>query len=374
MLGAASVNHGSFTSPHLIDRWDCININGKPVQENLFGETETNVKAKNVDVDASEFEILTATAFRTFEKEKVQVGVVEVGMGGQEDATNVLQHPYVTVITKIGIDHQTFLGNSLEAIAYHKAGIIKEYVPCVIDGTNERAVLDVIKQRATDLHAPLHVIDDPSDTIPVLSMELASQCQQLEDHQLMNLSLAFLAFAVIMRSMGGQCYSREHVLDAALKVQWPGRLQKLNISGISGTRQAILLDGAHNVQSAGVLGSYVDRRLRTESQKSVTWIAAFSKGKDIRQILHAMVKTGDRIIAAEFGPVDGMPWVLPAPIRDIEEAAAQMSVEVIRESGEASLEDIITFAIAKAQGGPIVIAGSLYLVSDVLRMMRSKGL
>lgn len=374
MFGAAGVTHGRFTSPHLIDRWDCINLNGKPVQESLFCQVETDVKAGSRNIGASEFELLTATAFRLLEREKVQVGIVEVGMGGQDDATNVLQHPYVTVITKIGMDHQAFLGDSIEAIARHKAGIIKERVPCVIDGTNEQAVMNVVKQRAADLHAPLHVVGNASDVMAVLGMEPDSRLKHLENHQLMNLFLAFLAFDITMRSMGGQCYSRRHILDAALEVQWPGRLQYLDISGIIGKPQAILLDGAHNVQSAGVLGSYVDRRLRNENQRPVTWITALSEGKDIRQIFDAMMRTGDCIVVADFSPVDGMPWVNPAPTRKIEEAAAQMGIEVIQRTQEVSLQDILKLAVAKAQGGPVVVAGSLYLVSDVLKLMKSKGL
>ena len=161
MLNAGSIKCGRFTSPHLIDRWDCITINDRVVDQRLFCQVEDVVKSRDQKngIKASEFELLTATAFEIFNHEKVEVGVVEVGLGGRNDATNVLQDPLVTVITKIGKDHQSFLGNSLEEIAYQKAGIMKQNVACLVDGSNEGSVIDVLKQNAKESQAaPLTLI------------------------------------------------------------------------------------------------------------------------------------------------------------------------------------------------------------------------
>ena len=111
MLFASGVRCGRFTWPHLIDRWDCITINEKTVNESVFLEAEKLVMKRNTDenIGASEFEILTATAFEIFHREKIEMGVIEVGLGGRLDATNVMpsSQKAVTVISKMGLDHQS---------------------------------------------------------------------------------------------------------------------------------------------------------------------------------------------------------------------------------------------------------------------------
>ncbi|KAJ5665721.1 uncharacterized protein N7477_008169 [Penicillium maclennaniae] len=110
LLSNEGVRCGRFTSPHLIDRWDCITVGERVVQESLFRQIEDQVKLRDqrLGIGASEFELLTATAFEIFNHEKVEVGVIEVGMGGRLDATNILSDVLVSVIAKIGMDHQAF--------------------------------------------------------------------------------------------------------------------------------------------------------------------------------------------------------------------------------------------------------------------------
>ena len=142
-LRSNGLSCGRFTSPHLIDRWDCINVNGRAVSETVFRDVEKAVRQRDQaeSLGATEFELLAATAFGVFQREKVEVGVVEVGLGGKLDATNALRHKVVTVIAKIGLDHQSFLGNTLEEIALQKAGIMRPGVPCVVDGSNHPSCL-----------------------------------------------------------------------------------------------------------------------------------------------------------------------------------------------------------------------------------------
>ena len=363
MLGAAGLSCGRFTSPHLIDRWDCINVNGKAVRQSLFQDVEARVHAKNKGINASEFEVLTATAFELFQQEKVQVGIVEVGMGGKDDATNVIQNPYATVISKIGMDHQAYLGDSIKSIAHHKAGIMKHGVPCVIDDTIDQGVMDVLEEAAAAKQVPLLYSSEALNTV----RGNLPRDTTLEEHQVTNLALAYLALDVTMQTLG-QEYDIQTVLNAAIELPWPGRLQTLDLSNLAGRSQTVLLDGAHNVQSAEVLKLYVDRQLRSGEAYQVTWLMALSKGKDIREILKAATRPGDRLVAMQFGPVDGMPWVHPASTQDIQEAASQVGLEVDL-SRNSDLKSTLIRA-AKMAKGPVVIAGSLYLVSDVLRLLR----
>ena len=382
MLHAGNISCGRFNSPHLIDRWDCITINEKTVDETVFRRAEAETKARDTreGIGASEFELLTATAFEIFASEKVEVGVVEVGMGGRLDATNVLQDPLVTVITKIGIDHQAFLGNTLEEIAAEKAGIMKAGAPCVIDGTNfdfvspspQHAMLKVFERKAALVDAG-PVIQVPQDTRGA-DDELwkGLPMDAFEFHQQANLRLAYEAVTQALVRLHSPLKPSQ-LLPAIEKTSWPGRLQNLSIRSLTGRVEDILLDGAHNPQSAEVLGSYVSRKLRQRTGP-VTWIIAMSKGKDIQQILPFLIRPGDNIVAVEFGPVDGMPWVQPAAAEDVLHSANSIGISAYRPGNPCNIEDALHQASEIARGGPLVIAGSLYLVSDVLRVMRRSGM
>ena len=369
MLHAGKIKCGRFTSPHLIDRWDCITIDEEPVHEDLFREVEGVVKARdyNEGIKASEFELLTATAFEIFNREKIEIGVVEVGMGGRHDATNVIDNPSVTVITKIGLDHQSFLGRTLEHIAYQKAGIMKNGVPCIVDGSNSPSVIEVLRKSAKEIGAA-------SINLAPQDYELEEQVWSIipkdhfEEHQQMNIYLAVGAVQ--------QMLSREYtfldlrsLLPSIQETIWPGRLQRMSIDSLVGREYAILLDGAHNTQSAKVLGSYVDRKLRKD-EHPVTWVVAMSKGKDVYEVLSRFLRPKDIIITVGFSPVDGMPWVSSETVEDILHEARRLNVSDLSQKGPEGIVDALRLATVVAKGGPLVVAGSLYLVSDVLRSIK----
>lgn len=372
MLHTGNISCGRFNSPHLIDRWDCITINEKTVDESIFRKAEAEVKARDTreGVGASEFELLTATAFEIFASEKVTIGVVEVGMGGRLDATNIVEDPLVTVITRIGIDHQAFLGNTLEEIAAEKAGIMKPGVPCVIDGTNV-AVLKVFEKTAVVVEAGPIIQISPSTRRGDDEIWEAFQMSEFEPHQQVNLHLAYEAVKQALLRVHSPIKPSQ-LLPAIKKASWPGRLQKLSIRRITGRTEDVLLDGAHNLQSAEVLALYVNGKLRQKTLP-VTWIVAMSKGKDSDRILQFLVQPGDTVVAVEFSPVDGMPWVQPAAAKDILDSAHSLGALACRLENPANIEDALQQASAIARGGPLIIAGSLYLVSDILRLMRRSG-
>ena len=366
MLHAGKIKCGRFTSPHLIDRWDCITINERPVHEDLFREVEGAVKARdyNEGIKASEFELLTATAFEIFNREKIEIGVIEVGMGGRHDATNVIDNPSVTVITKIGLDHQSFLGSTLEHIAYQKAGIIKDGVPCIVDGSNSPSVIEVLRKSAKEIGAA-------SISLAPQDCELEEQVwsiipkEQFEEHQQMNI---YLAVGAVQEMLSREYNSLDlrNLLPSIQETIWPGRLQKLSIESLVGREYAILLDGAHNPQAAKVLGSYVDRKLRKD-KRPVTWVVAMSKGKDVQGVLSCFLRPKDNIIAVDFSAVDGMPWVSSETVEDILDEARRLEVSDLSQKKPGGIIDALQLATVVANGGPLVVAGSLYLVSDVLR-------
>ncbi|KAE8453024.1 hypothetical protein EG329_012211 [Mollisiaceae sp. DMI_Dod_QoI] len=363
MLHASSVRCGRFTSPHLIDRWDCITINEQTVDESVFKEAEELVLKRNrmENIEASEFELLTATAFEVFAKEKIEMGVVEVGLGGRLDATNAMENKAVTVISKIGLDHQLFLGNTIEEIARQKAGIMRPGVPCVLDKTNLPSVRKVVEDYAREIGTEVILSSAESSFLDELSED------DFEPHQWENLACAYAAFHLAYTKPESPLH---RLLPAIQNITWPGRLQTLDVRSITGRFKPVLLDGAHNVQSAEVLGAYVNKRLRTEG-KRVTWVLAASQGKELEGILQPLLQQGDCVTAVKFGPVEGMPWVQAMEPEDILSAASALGVDTsLLHNAHRDLSGALRWAATVAGEGPLVVAGSLYLVSDVLRLLR----
>lgn len=373
MLKAGNVPCGRFTSPHLIDRWDCITINEKTVDRGLFFATEQNLQQANEvqGIGASEFELLTATAFTLFAQQKIEIGVVEVGLGGTEDATNILREPAVTVITKIGEDHQSLLGSTIEEIAEQKAGILKPGVSCVVDATNDKKALTRIQDRAINCHAgPLICVPQDRDGEEATIWSVLPR-DDYEAHQQTHISLAFAALSIAL----GLTHSSEHfakLLPAVRKTIWPGRLQTINIKALTGRTEDVLLDGAHNVQAAEVLKSYVNRRLRL-AKESVTWVIAISSGKKVQELLSVLLEPQDRLVACEFGAVSGMPWISPVEYRETMSVAKTIGLQNDMVHGKVDFLAALDLASNQSRGGPVVIAGSLYLVSDVLRAIRESS-
>ncbi|KAI3392670.1 hypothetical protein diail_5310 [Diaporthe ilicicola] len=360
MLHASGRSCARFNSPHFIDRWDCITINEKPVSEKLFLDTERLVKERDHrdSIGASEFELLTATAFEIMEREKVEFGVIEVGMGGSLDATNALKHKVVTVVAKIGLDHQFLLGDTIQEIALTKAGIMRENIPCVVDQSNETSVLQVIKDHARDVGAEVIFPSEMSGLKSSLSRE------RFEPHQIQNITNALEAFR---RACPEEDVTLDRWMATIKQTRLPGRLQKVRIPPKG---REILLDGAHNVQSAEVLAGYVNKQLRPGGQP-VIWILAASQGKDVSGILEVIIQSNDLATAVRFGPVDGMPWVRPQEPKEIMGAARRCGAVTFESGGTADVGETLRLAVEKC--GPVVVAGSLYLVSDVLRWLRDQN-
>lgn len=360
MLHASGRSCARFNSPHFIDRWDCITINEKPVSEKLFLDTERLVKERDRrdSIGASEFELLTATAFEIMEREKVEFGVIEVGMGGDLDATNAMSHKVLTVVTKIGLDHQFILGDTIQEIAKTKAGIMREKVACIVDQSNDPSVLQVIKEHAKTVGAEVVF---PSE---VTSLKTALSQAGFEPHQIQNIANALEAFR---RACPNEDVALERWLPTIKQARLPGRLQTVKIP--PGGKE-ILLDGAHNVQSAEVLAAYINKHLR-RGGRPITWVLAASQGKDVKGILEVIIQPGDLTTATRFGPVDGMPWVRPQEPEEILNAAAQCGAKIL-DSHDDTADLSKALGSALDEGNPVVVAGSLYLVSDVLRWLRDQ--
>ncbi|ETN43065.1 uncharacterized protein HMPREF1541_02223 [Cyphellophora europaea CBS 101466] len=373
-LHGKGVKVGRFNSPHLKYRHDCIVLNEQTVDKDLFLEVERLVKLRDSEakLDSTSFELLTATAFEIFSQQKVDVAVVECGMGGRLDATNILlpEEVLCCAITGISLDHQDMLGDTLEKIAAEKAGIIKTGVPVVINSHNQKSVLSVLKARAAACGSPLSE-STASDEEPLSRLsrsELAVGASSQE-----NLAIATRVFEKL--SQPGRFdvspLTKADVVSAVAQVKqtWKGRLQWEDLARLATSQSTAerhcLLDGAHNKEGASRLRAYVDQVIAA-TPRPVVWIVAMSSGKDADEVLSQLIRNGDGVVACEFGDVDGMPWVKPHSAKDL------IAIAATKTSGTTlTAPNPVSAVRAAFTHGPedalVVIGGSLYLVGQVLR-------
>lgn len=374
-------------------RWDCIRINDRPVSEHVFKKVEGHVLAldKRENIQASEFELLTATAFQLFNDHKVDVGVVEVGMGGKLDATNILNNQVVSVIAKIAHDHQSFLGNTLQEIATHKAGILRPNIPYIVNPTNKWNVHKVIDDVAQKVGAGPRLHGDTEQLRETLyvSKEWMDFSNGLCPFQKDNAVLAYLAVTEALKSLGEPIQALQYLLPGIKSRKILGRFQRTSARAVFGSSgEKILIDGAHNEDAAEALNEYIQHNLRrhpiekTEECSTsktllhppkdgwpLTWVVAMSAGKDAHSVLKHLLKSGDNVVVTSFGPVDGMPWVKPMDPNDILKAAEEVTPGI---SGIAIPELGAHRALCAAkyladQPSRIILTGSLYFISDFLR-------
>jgi dihydrofolate synthase/folylpolyglutamate synthase len=290
VLAAQGYRVGLYTSPHLMDFTERIQINGAPLAHDCvtaLTETVRHAAERSLSEELTFFEATTVMAFRHFAEEGVQFGVIEVGLGGRFDATNVVT-PLVSGITTIGLDHQQYLGDTLEAIAVEKAGIIKDRIP-VVTGRIEPQALAVIQTLALQRDAPCRSLGREFDIQGESPAQFAYRgisqsyadlmCPLAGRHQMDN---AACALAMLEVAQERAIYISETSVRAGLQsVRWPGRLETI------GWHPRILLDGAHNPQAASVLATYLaaeNARHSTPGAKLIL-VVGMMRDKDQEHVL-----------------------------------------------------------------------------------------
>jgi folylpolyglutamate synthase len=405
ILEASSCKVGRFNSPHLIDVWDCITINNKPVEKHLYDRTSTMVSRQDGQrqIGCSSFELLTATALQIFEELQVGVAVVEVGMGGRLDATNAIPDECIvaSAITSVDLDHQKFLGDTVDLIAREKAGICRSGKPLVLGlqhcpGVSE-AVEEVAAYRGSPLVQALKLeMEDRNETsstqdiwsayLPFINQRISSTLQLKGSFQFDNLCVA-LSLVDIIASRSNltnadstnskqTAITADSICHGIEKCQWQGRLQMLEMTLPPSTEHQscnrvlrLLLDGAHNSSAAKRLCEY----LQTLPQRPTRYVIGLSHSppKTPSSVLQPLLQNGDRVYVTGFSPVEGMPWVKPAPMEDLIAASGAL---VGRENVtmHENVAEALELASRQASSDElIVVAGSLYLIADALRFNRT---
>lgn len=322
---------GLFTSPHLIDYRERIQVSGIQISEEACADGLTELRAicERLETHPTFFEITLALAMRWFRERECEIIILETGMGGRLDATTAVEAD-IAVITPIGLDHTQWLGETLEQVAAEKAGIFVHGKPAVSSPQDEiaRRVLEV---EANESRSALEFI-----TEPLLGYGIALP----GEHQKWN---AALAVAALFKC--GLALNADIIRDGLAKVSWPGRFERLEIDG-----RSIILDGAHNPHAAKVLAETWGTEF--PGQKAALVFSAVSS-KDIGGILEHLSPLASEIFIC---PVD-TPRATP-----VEEIVAALPADAPPHRRFDHFEE--AFEAAKKHGDPLLIAGSLFLVGE----------
>ena len=353
ILTAAGYRVGRYTSPHLVCWNERFCINEQAIRDDdLIALLQQVIDAIPEGVFPTQFEIVTAAAWLYFAQQRVDIAVMEVGLGGRLDATNVSENPLVTVITSISREHWQVLGSTLGEIAGEKAGILKPERPVVV-GQLPPEAMEVVKEKISLLHCPA-VFPEPAKPLGDDRATWDGIEYPLPLKGEIQLHNSALAMAVIqeLRQQGWKI-DPQAITSGMAQTRWPGRLQWLTWRD-----RKILIDGAHNPASAEVLRQYVDG-LKIEN--GVTWVIGMLANKDHREIFQALLKSGDRL------------YVVPVPDANFAdlEMLVSLAQEVCLEIAETAAFPTVEDALEAAKNYNLtVLCGSLYLLGDFLKSIQ----
>jgi dihydrofolate synthase / folylpolyglutamate synthase len=393
ILRSSGLKTGLYTSPHLVRINERIRVNGEEMSDDEFaglhGEIDRIagrlVERRELPWHPSFFEMMTAIAFAHFARERVDVAVLEVGMGGRLDATNVVE-PMVSVITDISLDHQKYLGNTVGEIAREKVGIIRrggvavtlpqqpeandvigntildldavgvsavQYVPPVAPGSGDYVVPSRERAFTTEEHrVESHLYRYP---LQFMGTEILVETPLVGRHQLRNVALA-IAAAEELGSKGFAGITPESIERGIRETRWPGRFQVIPVRAGS---PELILDVAHNPAGAWALRSALSERY---DDRPLVFVFGAMRDKAISEMTEILFPLATRVIATRpENPRAASP-------EEIREAAGRTGTEVetIPEV-QTAVETALTGATGKAV---VVVTGSIYLVGEAMRLLR----
>lgn len=359
-LKAAGLKAGLYTSPHLVRVNERIVVDGVEIPDDVLDRhlDEIMPVAKTVGEELgglTYFEVLTLAAILHFVRERVDVSVMEVGLGGRYDATNIFEAPLASVITNVGIDHSEVLGDTIDKIAAEKAEIIKRARPVVTAAT--LSALRVIKERASEAgsylrHAGGVNVTRRSRSVDGQTLHIKTETTETEiflplagPHQVENAQVAVATAELVARELRVKPAAIIRGFEAT---RWRGRFEVL------GHDPLVIVDGAHNVDAVRVLGETLDE-LKISEPRLVFGVLA---DKQYKEMMREIFPLASRIL------VTRAPSPRAVPAEELKRVAAQMGFET------AAIEiphDCIRAAVAAGKDTPVVICGSLYLAGAAIR-------
>jgi dihydrofolate synthase / folylpolyglutamate synthase len=370
VLTRAGYRVGRYTSPHLVDWTERICISEVPITpEDLHRVVVQTVEAIAPNYSSpTQFEVITAAAWLYFAQQQVDLAVIEVGLGGRLDATNVCDRPLVSVITSLSLEHVQRLGPTLADIGREKAGILKPSCPAVIAPLPPEAA-PVVNQRLMDLACPT-VYPQPAEESgddwvtyhsplqqPTLTEPFKYQLPLPGAHQRLNSALAIATIELLRQQ--GWTISEEAIAQGIAHTTWPGRLQWLRWRG-----QPLLVDGAHNPAGAAALRHYLDHELRVTGP--ITWVMGLLSTKDPTEIFEALLRPGNRLILV---PVPDHLTANPEELRAIAQTVCPQLADC--RTGSDVIEGLTQVFTENPTDGLIVLCGSLYLIGHFFKIAKT---
>ena len=371
ILAAEGKKNGFFTSPHLVSVNERIQIDRIPVSDDIFYEVfcEAYRTAKEMEQEGlthpSYFEFLFGMGMLAFEKTQVEYVILETGLGGRLDATNSVEHPFLTVITSISLDHTDILGDTIQKIAYEKAGIIKKEVPIFFDG-NDTEASKVIKKCAKEQQAPCREISKNAFEIQeVETNRIAFSRKSAYDkdviwhvpirgvYQVMNAELALEAMEYAWQKEGLPIEEKKWA-EAIASVQWEGRMEEI--------REHFLLDGAHNPGAFEAFAQSVKLINRDKKEEPIIIFSAVSDKK-----YDKMIKYLCEHVPAKTYIVTEIEDQRRVPAEELGQVFRQFTKREVLVRTE--LKGAIETAFAVRGDSEIYCLGSLYLVGMVKKLL-----
>ena len=362
-LRAAGCRTGRYTSPHLSDVTERVVVDGAPVRDEAFDRAATVVRAAaaSLATPPTFFEATTAIALVAFREAGVQVAVLEVGLGGRLDATNVVDAPLVA-ITNIGLDHQHYLGDTIERIAAEKAGVIKPGASAIL-GRTSQAAIDVMSRaaeqvRATVTLAPDGVVAHAAIGARETTLDLRTPVRMygplrlslLGRHQVDNAVTAVRTLEAA-QALGIAPVGVAAIRTALEDARWPGRLDWRRWRD-----HDVLVDGAHNADGARALAAFLRETVRTP----VPIVMGIMRDKAIAEVIGALAPSASVLVCtACAAPRAATPQHLAG-----EAARVAPGVPIV-----VAATPVDALEEAARHGAPIVVAGSLFLAGEVLPML-----
>jgi dihydrofolate synthase/folylpolyglutamate synthase len=360
-----------YTSPHLVNFHERILLagpdGGAPITEDRLVDCLARAEAANAGELITLFEITTAAAFLAFAETPADLLLLETGLGGRLDATNVVEKPLATSITPISIDHVSFLGNTLAAIAAEKAGILKPGVPCIV-GRQEAEALQVIEARAEEIGAPLHVFGRDFDVFEQHRRLIFQTASRLIDlplprlngrHQIDNAGAAIATASVAF----GDALTIESIEHGLTHAEWPARLERLGEGALHqyvGEGTEIWLDGGHNA-AGGQAIAHALAEFDERVPRAVHLIWGMMETKDAHAFIAPFRGLVERVYTVPI-PEEANAFSAEA----LAEIAASEGFDVTPASGVAHA--LMQSRAALGRPGRVLICGSLYLAGHVLKL------
>lgn len=370
ILTCAGKRTGLFTSPHLVELTERFQINGEEVAKTQFADAFNQVK-QQVDAMMADgfshpayFELLFAMGMVLFAQEKVEYLVMETGLGGRKDVTNLVEHPIATVLTTISLDHMEFLGDTVEKIAREKAGIIKEGVPVIFDGRNpesEKAILETAKEKGAAVYSYqdgmceiLEKTDKSIDFILNYRYDTVRlTVPYLAEYQLVNSSLAALTVHAIDSE---HTISDEVIAEGIRKTRWQGRMETV--------LPGVVLDGAHNADGIKELIRTV---VSVQERRPVSLLFSAVVEKEYEKMIQEICESV-HAVSIVVTQIDGTRVVPAATLAEVFRRYTDAPVVA-----EPDIARAFELALQKRGDGMLFCAGSLYLVGDIKAILRKQG-